>query len=145
MTQIPKDSPLMRAWENYASSEAYQNSFHWAAHEEHRQGSMWAAFMAGFLAGNPGGAKSDSENEKSEAPPVASTCARFSHGQPVKIPLGDSSYQHCLFVGMDMHGISTVKTQGGRYKQVWDSNLYEHNADVLAPAGEKTPTKPQDV
>jgi hypothetical protein len=55
-------------------------------------------------------------------------CARFSHGQPVKIPLGDGSYQHCIFVGMDMHGVSTVKTQGGRYKQVWDCNLYLHNA-----------------
>ena len=54
-------------------------------------------------------------------------CARFSHGQSVKIPLGDGSYQHCVFVGMDMHGVSTVKTRGGRYKQVWDCNLYLHN------------------
>ncbi len=62
MTPTPKDSPLMREWENYTSTEEYHNSFRWAAHEEHRQGSMWAAFMAGFLAANPDGAKSDSAN-----------------------------------------------------------------------------------
>ncbi len=47
----------MREWEKYNKSEEYANSFRWAAHEEHRQGSMWAAFMAGFLAANPDGAK----------------------------------------------------------------------------------------
>jgi hypothetical protein len=48
-TEIPKDSPLMLEWENYKDSDEYQNSFRWAAQEEHRDGSMWAAFMAGFL------------------------------------------------------------------------------------------------
>ena len=55
-------------------------------------------------------------------------CARFFYGQTVKIPLEDSTYQYCTFVGTDMHGVSTVKTKGGRYKQVWDCNLYLHNA-----------------
>lgn len=59
MTPCPKDSPLMREWENYNQSDEYANSFKWAAYEEHRKGSMWAAFMAGFLAGNPSGAKGE--------------------------------------------------------------------------------------
>lgn len=74
----------MREWENYTSTEEYQNSFRWAAHEEHRQGSMWAAFMAGFLAVNPDGAKSDSANAKlsqlrplAEADEVPEGCLRF--------------------------------------------------------------------
>jgi hypothetical protein len=61
----------MREWENYKQSEEYANSFQWAKHEEHRQGSMWAAFMAGFLAANPDGAKSDSANVKGHAPSPA--------------------------------------------------------------------------
>lgn len=59
----------MQEWENYKQSEEYANSFKWAAYEEHRQGSMWAAFMAGFLATNPDGAKSDSAN--AQAHPTA--------------------------------------------------------------------------
>lgn len=34
-------------WEKYQASDEYKNSFRWAAHEEHRQGSMWAAWLAG--------------------------------------------------------------------------------------------------
>jgi hypothetical protein len=52
----------MREWEKYIKSEEYENSFRWAAHNEHRKGSMWGAFMAGFLAANPDGTKSDSAN-----------------------------------------------------------------------------------
>ena len=47
---VPKDHPLMQAWEKFNASEEYANSFSWARHEQHRQGSMWAAFMAGWEA-----------------------------------------------------------------------------------------------
>jgi hypothetical protein len=48
MAAVPKDHPLMKAWEEYRSSPAYTNTFKWAADLEHRQGSLWAAFVAGF-------------------------------------------------------------------------------------------------
>lgn len=49
-TQVPKDHPLMLAWEKYLASDEYSNSFKWAGKEEHRKGSIWAAFTKGWLA-----------------------------------------------------------------------------------------------
>lgn len=46
----PPDSELMKAWEKYKASDDYANSLHWAAKDEYREGSMWAAFMSGFEA-----------------------------------------------------------------------------------------------
>jgi hypothetical protein len=45
-----KSHPIMLAWEKYRSSDDFRNSFKHAADVEHRTGSMWAAFEAGFLA-----------------------------------------------------------------------------------------------
>ena len=50
MSPIPADHPLMKSWETYKQTEDYRNSFKWAADLEHRTGSMWAAFEAGFRA-----------------------------------------------------------------------------------------------
>lgn len=47
---VPADAPVMIAWTAYKAREEYANSWRWAAHEEHRDGSMWAAFYAGFYA-----------------------------------------------------------------------------------------------
>lgn len=47
---LEKDHPLMEAWETYVGTEDYVNSFKWAAHEQHRMGSMWGAYMAGWIA-----------------------------------------------------------------------------------------------
>ena len=49
-TPLDKEHPLMKAWEAYASGDDYANSFKWAAHEQHRKGSMWGAYMAGWIA-----------------------------------------------------------------------------------------------
>jgi hypothetical protein len=49
-TVVSKDDPLMIAWEDYKSSDEYANSFNWAAREQQREGSMWAAFVAGWNA-----------------------------------------------------------------------------------------------
>ena len=49
-TMEPRDSPLMKAWEAYKSTDAYQNTRRWAQHEAHVDGSLWAAFSAGFRA-----------------------------------------------------------------------------------------------
>ena len=50
MSRVPDDHPLMIAYEAYRQSEDYRNSFKWAGNLEHRTGSMWAAFEAGFRA-----------------------------------------------------------------------------------------------
>jgi hypothetical protein len=42
--------PMLVAWKAYASGDAYKNSLKWAAFDEHREGSMWAAFTAGYEA-----------------------------------------------------------------------------------------------
>lgn len=47
---VPLDHPMMRGWDHYKETDDYLNSFNWAQHEEHRAGSMWAAFSAGWKA-----------------------------------------------------------------------------------------------
>ena len=48
MSVVPQDSPLMKAWEAYKTTDEYQNTRKWAAYTEHVDGSLWAAFCAGF-------------------------------------------------------------------------------------------------
>ena len=50
MAPVPADHPMMKAWETYRKTEDFRNSVKWAADVEHRTGSMWAAFVAGFEA-----------------------------------------------------------------------------------------------
>jgi hypothetical protein len=47
-TALPGDHPITVAWAAYTASPEYANSLQWAAREEHRQGSMWAAFLHGW-------------------------------------------------------------------------------------------------
>lgn len=49
--KLPDDHPMVIAWEAYKKTEEYRNSFRWAAEEQHRSGSMWAAFIEGWQAG----------------------------------------------------------------------------------------------
>lgn len=48
MAPVPDDHPLMQAWTAYKATEEHANSLRWAA--THPEGSLWAAFMAGFQA-----------------------------------------------------------------------------------------------
>lgn len=48
MTPLPDDHPLMRVWEEYKQTEGYANTIHWAVHPQHTEGSLWAAFEAGW-------------------------------------------------------------------------------------------------
>jgi len=48
MAPVPKNSPLMTAWEAYKGTEDYANTRRWAKHDEHVDGSLWAAFSTGF-------------------------------------------------------------------------------------------------
>jgi hypothetical protein len=73
MQQVPADSPLMKAWNAYQETDDFKNSLIWATAETYAQagahraeepdrqftgiqreqfakGSLWAAFMQGFLA-----------------------------------------------------------------------------------------------
>ena len=49
-TPIPQDHPLMRAWIAHTATPEHANSRSWAQHAEHVEGSLWASFMAGWMA-----------------------------------------------------------------------------------------------
>lgn len=63
MQQVAKDAPLMIAWEAYKATEDYANTKRWATKPEHTEGSLWAAFMAGFNAPKPAGVEDAMERE----------------------------------------------------------------------------------
>jgi hypothetical protein len=48
MAALAKDDPRLIAWEAYKATPEYQNTRNWALHEQHVDGSLWAAFLAGF-------------------------------------------------------------------------------------------------
>ena len=48
MGEVPLSDPMRAAWERYKLTDMYANSRKWAAHEEHVDGSMWAAFVEGY-------------------------------------------------------------------------------------------------
>lgn len=50
MMALPKDDPIMLAWEVYKITPEYANSRNWAKHDEHLDGSLWAAFLSGYQA-----------------------------------------------------------------------------------------------
>lgn len=51
MAPVPKDHPLMKAWEEYIACEEFANSQSWAKKgPEYVEGSLWAAFARGFNA-----------------------------------------------------------------------------------------------
>ena len=50
VTPLPSDHPLMIAWSRYRTTHQFDVALRWLAHEEHREGQMWAAFMAGWEA-----------------------------------------------------------------------------------------------
>lgn len=47
---LPLDHPLMLAWTAHKTSPEYANTLSWAQHAAHTEGSLWAAFMAGWTA-----------------------------------------------------------------------------------------------
>lgn len=48
--QVPKDAPVIKAWEAHKATEEYTDSLKWAAHPEAVEGSLWALFYAGYFA-----------------------------------------------------------------------------------------------
>jgi len=49
-SMIPKDHPCKIAWNSYKETDEYKNTRKWALHDEHVDGSLWAAFENGFRA-----------------------------------------------------------------------------------------------
>ena len=47
---VPKDAPLMVAWDAYKATEEFANSRTWAGIPAHTEGSLWAAFVEGWKA-----------------------------------------------------------------------------------------------
>ncbi len=52
MTPVSKDAPVMTAWIAYKQSADYSNTRKWATDDRHVDGSLWAAFEAGFNSAN---------------------------------------------------------------------------------------------
>jgi hypothetical protein len=50
MRPVGKDEPVMIAWNRYTGTDDFPNTRRWALHEQHVEGSLWAAFSAGFHA-----------------------------------------------------------------------------------------------
>lgn len=48
MALVPKNDPMMIAWEAFKQSDEYANAKRWAAHAEHLDGSLWAMYCQGF-------------------------------------------------------------------------------------------------
>lgn len=65
-TVLPSDHPMMTAWMEYRVTADYANSLAWCAHPEHREGSLWGAFTAGYVFSHVDG--ETSEPVASEAP-----------------------------------------------------------------------------
>jgi len=49
MTPVANDDPLLLAWNRYKDTDDYANTARWALVPEHTEGSLWAAFAAGYL------------------------------------------------------------------------------------------------
>lgn len=47
--QLPKDSRIMQAWEAFKLTDEYLNALRWATQNEHTEGSLWVAFLTGYL------------------------------------------------------------------------------------------------
>lgn len=51
MAPLPADDPRLKAWEAYKATPEYANTRRWAVHYDHTEGSLWAAFLAGWARG----------------------------------------------------------------------------------------------
>jgi hypothetical protein len=48
LVALSNDDPRMIAWEKWKASEDFMNTRKWALKEAHVDGSLWAAFLAGW-------------------------------------------------------------------------------------------------
>jgi hypothetical protein len=50
-TALPKDHPLLNAWERYKQTEEFANNRKWAKHSDALVGALWSVFAAGYKVG----------------------------------------------------------------------------------------------
>lgn len=74
MAPLPKNDPLILSWEDYKKTAEFENTKHWASKPEHVDGSLWAAFMAGYTA-----ACTRAETDLYEAKGVIESLDRENH------------------------------------------------------------------
>ena len=96
MQAIKEDAPVMKAWNNYKSSDEFKNTRKWALHEEHVDGSLWAAFYAGFFACAVDQVNTDDPQQPTSDDVMAALLFCLWHhqggnskiGQPIRLALG---------------------------------------------------------
>ncbi len=49
-TALPENHPIMLAWNEYKLTDGFENTKKWAMYEDHVEGSLWTAFVAGYNA-----------------------------------------------------------------------------------------------
>ena len=96
MQAVQKDAPVMVAWNNYKSCDEFKNTRKWALHEEHVEGSLWAAFYAGFFACAVDRVNTDGQQQPTSDDVMAALLFCLWHhqggnskiGQPIRFALG---------------------------------------------------------
>lgn len=48
--RLPETAPIMVAFRKYKQTDEFRNSANWALDAKHTEGSLWAAFVQGWLA-----------------------------------------------------------------------------------------------
>lgn len=68
-TPLPSDDARMVAWREYTATDDYRNTKRWAVEPPHTEGSLWAAFLAGWS-----GAESRTPNAPNALTALAEAC-----------------------------------------------------------------------
>lgn len=73
MAPVNPESPLMQAWKRYTATPEFANTLRWATDPEHAEGSLWAAFSAGFAPtpATPAGSERLTDEEREALTPIA--------------------------------------------------------------------------
>lgn len=93
MQAVQKDAPVMVAWNNYKSCDEFKNARKWALHEEHVDGSLWAAFYAGFFACAVDQVKAEGQVEPLQLPPLNEVMYHAVRGLELDFGSGESLFQ----------------------------------------------------
>lgn len=72
-TPLPSDDARMVAWREYTATDEYRNTKRWAVEPPHTEGSLWAAFLAGW-----NGAESRTPNAPNALTALAEACERVT-------------------------------------------------------------------
>lgn len=125
MRPVPQNAPVLRAWNIYKQSADYANTRKWAKHDEHVDGSLWAAFYAGYFA---------CAVAESAQPPVAGEVdSHLKHIERVVVAYGMTA-QHAESLAVVRTGIESLSAQVEALKQEADedNDLIDRLSKLLA-------------